>query len=62
MKGNGGYGFGPLNGVRIALVAAAAVAALAALALGFALAGVVMLAGIAVHGLGWLYLASRNSS
>ncbi|MDX1468249.1 MAG: hypothetical protein R3258_02810 [Acidimicrobiia bacterium] len=61
MTGNGNYGFGPLNGVRVALVASAAVAGLAALALGNPVAGVVLLLGVAVHGLGWLYLA-RNKS
>ena len=48
--------FGPLNGVRVALVAAAAIAAIVALGAGFTLAGLVLLVGIAVHGLGWLYL------
>jgi 4-hydroxybenzoate polyprenyltransferase len=48
--------FGPLNGVRVALVAAAAIAAVVALGAGFTLAGLVLLVGIAVHGLGWLYL------
>lgn len=48
--------FGPLNGVRIALVAASAVAAIAAFIAGYAAAGIILLAGVALHGLGWLYL------
>ena len=48
--------FGPLNGVRVALVAAAIVAALAALLVGFTGAAVILLIGVALHGLGWLYL------
>ncbi len=52
--------FGPLNGVRTALVIAAAVAALAALIAGYVTAAVVLLAGVGVHGLGWLYLYRRR--
>lgn len=48
--------FGPLNGVRIALVAAVAVAAIVAAALGHWVVSVVFGGGIALHGLGWLYL------
>lgn len=54
--------FGPLNGVRVALVAAAAIAALIALGTGFTLAGLVLLVAIAVHGLGWLYLYRQRPS
>lgn len=54
--------FGPLNGVRTALVISAAVAALAAIALGYVGAGVILLVGVAIHGIGWLYLYSRRSS
>lgn len=48
--------FGPLNGVRVALVATAAVAGLAALVAGRPLVTAILFAGVAVHGLGWLYL------
>jgi hypothetical protein len=52
--------FGPLNGVRVALVSLAAVAAVAALVAGYPLVTVVLVAGIAVHGLGWLYLYRQH--
>lgn len=52
--------FGPLNGVRAALVAAAVVTAVIAFALGQPLAGGVLLAAVAVHGLGWWWLFSRR--
>lgn len=48
--------FGPLNGVRTALVIAAFLAALVCLIVGYTGAALVLLAGVAVHGLGWLYL------
>ncbi len=48
--------FGPLNGVRVALVCFAAVAAVAGLIAGYPIVTVVLAAGVAVHGLGWLYL------
>jgi hypothetical protein len=51
---------GPLNGVWAALVAAAGIAALVALAAGVTRAGMVLLAGIAVHGLGWLFLYRQH--
>jgi hypothetical protein len=54
--------FGPLNGVRVALVAAAALAALAAFFAGFTGAGVVLLIGVAIHGVGWLYLYNQRES
>jgi hypothetical protein len=57
--------FGPLNGVRTALVTAAALTAVAAAALGYWTAAAVLAAGVAVHGLGWLYLwkdANRRAS
>jgi len=52
--------FGPLNGVRVALVATAVVAALAALFVGFTWAAVLLLTAVAIHGLGWLYLYSHR--
>jgi membrane protease YdiL (CAAX protease family) len=52
--------FGPLNGVRVALVIAAFLAALAAFVAGYVAAGVVLLVGVAGHGLGWLYLYRRG--
>jgi hypothetical protein len=48
--------FGPLNGVRTALVIAAGVAAIVSLLAGFPEAAAVLLFGIGIHGLGWLYL------
>jgi hypothetical protein len=57
-----GHVFGPLNGVRVALVCAAAVAGLAAIFAGYLGAGLVLLLGVAIHGLGWLYLYNRARS
>ncbi len=54
--------FGPLNGVRVALVAAAVVAALAAFFTGFTGAGVVLLVGVTIHGVGWLYLYNQRDT
>lgn len=51
--------FGPLNGVRVALVACAVLAAIAAAALGYWTAAGVLLAGVAAHGAGWFYLAAK---
>jgi len=48
--------FGPLNGVRTALVIAAVLAALVSLVTGHASAAGVLMAAVAIHGLGWLYL------
>ena len=48
--------FGPLNGVRTALVIAAVVAALVSLIAGYTGAAGILLLGVAIHGLGWLYL------
>jgi hypothetical protein len=48
--------FGPLNGVRTALVIGAALAALVGAALGHWAVTLVLGLGVAVHGLGWLYL------
>lgn len=48
--------FGPLNGVRVALVITAVVAAIVSFALGYTAAGLVLIGGVLVHGLGWLYL------
>lgn len=52
--------FGPLNGVRTALVVMAALAALLAIALGEWVMGLALLAGVAVHGYGWWYLYHRH--
>jgi hypothetical protein len=54
--------FGPLNGVRTALVIAAALAAVVAAFMGEWLVTVVLLLGVAVHGLGWWYLWRRDDS
>jgi len=48
--------FGPLNGVRTALVIAALLAALVCLIVGYPFAAAVLAVGVAIHGLGWLYL------
>lgn len=48
--------FGPLNGVRTALVIAAIIAALVSLIAGYAAAAGILMLGVAIHGLGWLYL------
>lgn len=53
--------FGPLNGVRVALVAAATVAAIVAFIAGFAEAGAFLLLGILLHGGGWLYLYGQRT-
>ncbi len=52
--------FGPLNGVRTALVIAAGVTALLAAALGQWVVTLVLLIGVAIHGLGWLYLYRQS--
>ncbi|CAN5854039.1 hypothetical protein BH23ACT5_BH23ACT5_00230 [soil metagenome] len=52
--------FGPLNGARTALVAAAALAALVAAAFGQWVVTSVLALGIAIHGLGWLYLYNQR--
>lgn len=52
--------FGPLNGVRAALVAAATVTALVAAPLGYPVVTLVLLAGVAIHGLGWWVLWRRH--
>lgn len=52
--------FGPLNGVRTALVAAAAFAGLVAAALGLWTVTTVLMLAIGIHGLGWLYLYRQH--
>ena len=54
--------FGPLNGVRTALVIAAVIAAIAAAFLGQWVVTLVLLAGVALHGLGWWYLWRSHTS
>lgn len=55
--------FGPLNGVRTALVIAAGVAAIAAVALGEWVMAAMLGLGVALHGVGWWYLwRSRQPS
>ena len=58
---NLGHMFGPLNGVRTALVIAAGVAALLAAALGQWIVTLVLLIGVVIHGLGWLYLYRQST-
>ncbi|MGA7272522.1 MAG: hypothetical protein WB239_15730 [Acidimicrobiia bacterium] len=52
--------FGPLNGVRTALVIGAALAAIIAAVFGQWVVTVVLLLGVAIHGLGWLYLYRQH--
>lgn len=52
--------FGPLNGVRTALVIMAALAALLAALFGQWVMAVFLASGVALHGLGWWYLARRG--
>jgi hypothetical protein len=54
--------FGPLNGVRTALVVTAVIAALLAAAFGQWIMAGMLTAGVAVHGYGWWYLYRRNSA
>ncbi len=54
--------FGPLNGVRVALVVSAFFAAVAAFITGYPAAGWVLLIGVVVHGFGWLYLYRQRGS
>ena len=51
--------FGPLNGVRVALVCFAVVAALAGLIAGYPSSRAAV-AGRCIHGLGWLYLYQEH--
>ena len=51
--------FGPLNGVRVALVTLAVLAALLAAILGYWSVSLILLIGVAIHGFGWLYLAQQ---
>ncbi len=53
--------FGPLNGVRTALVIAAVLAAIVSFVAGYSEAALVLLFGVALHGLGWLYLYTRRN-
>lgn len=52
--------FGPLNGVRTALVIAAALAAIVSLFAGYTEAALLLISGVALHGVGWLYLYSTR--
>lgn len=52
--------FGPLNGVRVALVALAGLTALLAGFLEQWTVALVLAAGVAIHGLGWWYLARQR--
>lgn len=51
--------YGPLNGVRVALVTLAVLAGLAAAILGHWTVTLVLGIGVGLHGLGWLYLAQQ---
>jgi hypothetical protein len=53
--------FGPLNGVRTALVAGAVLAAIVAAAVGQWVVTIVLGAAVAIHGLGWLYLYRQRT-
>ncbi len=52
--------FGPLNGVRVALVSLAVVAGIAALIAGYPGVALVLLIAVAIHGLGWVYLFKQR--
>lgn len=52
--------FGPLNGVRTALVITAAIAAIAAALLGEWVMATLLFAAVALHGLGWWYLSRHR--
>lgn len=52
--------FGPLNGVRTALVVLATFAALLAAIFGEWVMTGLLLAGVAVHGAGWWYLYRQH--
>ena len=52
--------YGPLNGVRTALVITAVVAGISAAMLGEFLVAAVLAAGVGVHGLGWWYLSKQS--
>ena len=52
--------FGPLNGVRTALVIGAAVAALVAAAMGEWMVTAVLGVAIVAHGFGWLWLYRQH--
>lgn len=54
--------FGPLNGVRTALVIGAAVAAIIAAAFGWWGAALVLLVAIAIHGAGWWWLWKQRTA
>lgn len=54
--------FGPLNGVRVALVAGAVLAAIVAAAFGQWIVTIVLGVAVTIHGLGWLYLYRRHES
>lgn len=54
--------FGPLNGVRTALVIAAATAAVLAAVFGQWFMAAMLMAGVAVHGYGWWYLYRRHEA
>jgi uncharacterized membrane protein HdeD (DUF308 family) len=54
--------FGPLNGVRTALVIAAGFTALVAAILGYWTVTTVLALAIAIHGLGWLYLYRQHQT
>lgn len=53
--------YGPLNGVRTALVITAAIAAISAAVLGEFLVAAILAAGVGVHGLGWWYLRRQST-
>ncbi|MFO7292401.1 MAG: hypothetical protein FWJ92_06805 [Actinomycetes bacterium] len=52
--------FGPLNGVRTALVIGAGLAAVVGAILGHWAVTAVLGLAVAIHGLGWLYLYRRH--
>lgn len=53
--------FGPLNGVRTALVILAGLAAVVAATLGEPVVASVFAVGVGLHGLGWWYLYRQHT-
>lgn len=51
--------YGPLNGVRVALVTLAGLAVITLLAVGQPLGALFLAAGVALHGYGWVYLKRK---
>ncbi len=51
--------YGPLNGVRIALVVLAVIAVVTASVIGQTLGALILAAAVGVHAYGWMYLKRK---